>query len=164
MASLAAQVNRRIASVRVILAELSGTERTPFAQQALLESGVFHLYCGYTHYLRELCAYYGVKSVATISSAADALEALTRQDKQPAEISEINELAGQPDSWLSQLAANYEACWASESGAEVAADNLIQVHQLDERALESLSETLLKQWLGQMQELVERHRQSTTEY
>ncbi|WP_339898669.1 DUF6586 family protein [uncultured Gilvimarinus sp.] len=164
MASLAAQVNRRIASARVILAELAGAERTPFARQALLEAALFHLYCGYNHYLRELCAYYGVKSVASIKSASDAALALKRLDKQPAEMSEISELAARPDSWLSQLAAGYQACWASDSGADAAADNLIQVHHLDDQVLEALDESLLVQWLAQMQALVERHRQSTTEY
>lgn len=160
MASLTAQVNRRLASTRVLLAELAtSSERTPFAEQAILEAGLFHLCCGYTHYLRELCGYYGVSSIAAIDTEVDVRQALERLGKQPAEVTELCQLAQRPDAWLSQLLSSYRACWASDANSE----HLIQVQRLDDTPLVDLSRAHLTQWLDELQATIERHRQSSTE-
>ncbi|WP_049721949.1 DUF6586 family protein [Gilvimarinus polysaccharolyticus] len=171
MASLTAQVNRRLASARVILTELAAVpERPPFAEQALLEAGLFHLRCGYTHYLRELCAYYGVKYVAAINTEAEARKALELLDKQPAELAELRQLAERPDSWVSQVVAGYRSCWVSDSAvaapeivAGAAPNNLIPTQRLDDVVQVQLTRSSLAEWLDEAQTLIMRHRQSSTE-
>jgi hypothetical protein len=162
MLSLAGQVNRRVASARVILVELdSRPERGAFAQQALLEAALFQLCCGYTHYLRELCAYYGVSQLEAIDTEAEAQQALQQLGKEPAEVAELCLLAQRPSTWLGQLLSSYRACWRLANSA--GGDELIPVQRLEEGAVSELTQTLLHQWLAEFTATIERHRQSSLE-
>lgn len=162
MVSLAAQVNRRLASARVILTELSTSpKRTAFTELALLEAALFQLCCGYTHYLRELCAYYGVTQLEAIDTEAQAQQALQQLGKQPAEVAELCLLAQRPDAWLGQLLSSYRACWQLANRSP--SDGLIPVQRLEEGAAGELTQGLLQQWLAELTATIERHRQSSVE-
>lgn len=165
-ASLAARVNQRLAQARALLVDLRRAEEggPPLRQAALRDACVFHCYCGLTHYVREICRYYGIRELAAVDSLPSARTLLAQQGKSSAELNELWQLQQRPDSWLAALVAHYRDCWALPEAAEKRADDRIAVVDLDASPPVALTAAALAEALDHFGQIIERQRESTTEY
>lgn len=161
--SFVSLVNQRLACAGTLTTDLHrlGERAGPIPARALADGALFHLCCGYRHYLRELCDYYGVGYVGPVTDEHSARDALSQMDKTPAEINELCALAERPDSWLSQMHASFDQCWALPAGA--APPNLIAAKDLGRTSAVAVDAETLTHWLSELRALIERHRDSMVE-
>lgn len=169
-------VNQKLAYARVLLKMLPVTATANPSErlrhQALLDSTVFQLACGYQHYLRELADNYRVKNLAAIYTETDLLEALGKLEKVPSEATELQLLRRQPDSWLAQLHKHYESLWlppVSEPEPPSALphhEELIHVVALDSTgpAVDRGTYAKVAEWERSFTSLVARQRETSCEY
>lgn len=109
-------VNQKLAYARVLLkqASTSGLAATSMGRlqlQATLDAAVFHLVCGFDHYLREVAENYQVKDVEAIHDCSGLLSALAAIDKEPSEALELALLSQDPASWVGQMEHYYKSLW-----------------------------------------------------
>lgn len=167
-------VNQKLAHTRVLLRIAQGLpgnggsgSRLQFS--ALIDGAMFHLICGYRHYLHEIAETYQVKSVANISTNQDLDEALAVLGKSPSEADELRTLLAS-DSWLVQLQSCYSRLWlmpeATGQSFSALDDGLIKVVSLDagNNAWESPTLADVINWEKAFNDLVNRHRETSSEY
>ena len=169
-------VNQKLAYARATLKEAAFPEGGAIAtkklqQQALLDAAVFHLMCGFNHYLREVAETYQVKEVATVNDCASLWAALSAMDKEPAEALELQLLAGDNASWLGQLQRYYQSLWATPKaepehrGKEEEQENLIAVKVID--VVDETQEVdleVIQSWAASFSAMVARQRETSSEY
>jgi hypothetical protein len=162
-------VNQKLAYARAVLAQVerlpddSASER--MHRQALLDAGVFHLVCAYSHYLRELGENYALTHVASIHNENDLQQALMAQGKNPVELRELQELRRQPDSWLTQLYGSYNVCWQLPGKPATLEAARIQAIDLEAAAPAApITIERLQAAYKALNELIFRQRESTTEW
>ncbi|HEY7883507.1 MAG TPA: DUF6586 family protein [Cellvibrionaceae bacterium] len=170
-ASLASRVNQRMACARLLLVQLQAAlqENTPLPQVALQDSCIVHLYAAFFHYLREVCQYHGIKNLQAIDSLRAARGALVAEGKASAELDELWQLYAASDSWLADIINAYQALWALPVPLSVSkATDKPQPEQIAlvnlDRGTAAITFDRLQQSIEQLQQLIERHRESSTEY
>ncbi|MCP8898813.1 DUF6586 family protein [Gilvimarinus xylanilyticus] len=161
--SLVSLVNQRLACCRALLQDLPQA-RTPVHSKALLDACVFHLQCGYRHYVRELAKGYGVNYLAAVQDEQSAAKSLAQIDKTPAEIRELCHLAESPSSWLARLKRAWAEFDALPEAFAAPSANAIPVTNLDAQPSLPLDEQALLTAVNEFQGLIDRHRESTLEY
>lgn len=163
-------VNQKLAYCRATRAMAEGLPEATHAGQrlqlqALLDAGAFHLLCAYRHYVRELGENYVLPRVTEINSEDDLEKALAAQGKTPVEIRELQQLRRDPNSWLAQLQASYQACWQLPVGRPGGSEAFIQAVDLDAPAApQPVTVDTLNTWYRAFNELVARQRESSTEW
>lgn len=162
-------VNQKLAYTRALLTQLrvlpEANAGQRLARQAVLDAGIFHLVCAYNHYLRELAEHYAVTQVEQITTENDLEQALLAQGKSPAELHELQELRRQPESWLTQLHASYDACWRLPNQKPVQSAMRIQALDLEAASAPlAMTEKRLQEVCEALEELITRHRESVTEW
>lgn len=168
-------VNQKLAYVRTLLRMASTTAVAANLaevkqQQALLDSAVFQLICGYHHYLREIADNYRIKNLTAIFNESSLLEELSRVDKVPSEASEISLLRQQQDSWLAQLHSYYDSLWLPPmQGQKVVRSSpgeFIQVVDLGvaDAIPNSVTLQIVAEWESAFNALVARQRETASEY
>lgn len=166
-ASLAARVNQRLAQARALLIDLRRAEdngEPMLRRTALRDACAFHCYCGLTQYVREICQYYGIRDLASVDSLTSARTLLAQQGKASAELNELWHWQQRPDSWLAALVDHYKACWALPQADMESQDDRISVVNLDAPAALVLTASVLAEGIEQLGRVIERQRESTTEY
>lgn len=167
-ASLVARVNQRLAQARALLPALAQAEieSSPVGFTALRDACVFHLYCGFYHYLREICQYYGVQPLDAVDSLDAARHLLAQQGKVSAELEELWHLQQQRE-WLAALIAAYDNCWALPEPPSARGTVRIDVLDLDAPSsptLPTLGAATLTRAVEQFAAIIERQREATSEY
>lgn len=162
-------VNQKLAYTRALLTQLrvlpEANAGQRLARQAVLDAGIFHLVCAYNHYLRELAEHYAVTQIEQITTENDLEQALLAQGKSPAELHELQELRRQPESWLTQLHASYDACWRLPNQKPVQSATRIQALDLEAASAPvAMTEKRLQGMCEAAEELITRHRESVTEW
>ena len=166
-ASLVARVNQRLAQARSLLEDLHRAEESDepvLRQAALRDACVFHVCCGFTHYLREICQYYGIRDLVAVDSLSGARTLLAQQGKASAELDELWQLHQQPESWLFALLNHYRQCWALPESSEGHHGDRIAVVNLDAAPPVVLTADTLSEVVGHLERIIERQREATTEY
>lgn len=165
-ASLVARVNQRLAQARALLPALSRAEiESPLLFTALRDACVFQLYCGFYHYLREICQYYAVKPLDAVDSLATARHLLEQHGKVSAELEELWQLQQQGE-WLAALIAAYDNCWTLPEPPSARGAVRIEVVDLDatQSSLPVLTAATLAGVVEQFTAIIERQRETTSEY
>lgn len=158
--SLVSLVNQRLACCKALLPDIESS-RTAVHHKALMDACLFHLVCGYQHYVRELGATYGIKNLGLLKDETSLSQALAQQGKTSAEVLELENLSSSPSSWLCELKGHYTAVWAlPERAPDTGA---IPLANLDEPELLELTPESLAQICREFQTLVARHRESSLE-
>ena len=169
-------VNQKLAYARAMLKKaaalgVSTTAAEKLQLQAMIDAAVFHLMCGFNHYLREVAETYQVKDVAMVNDCASLWAALGVIDKEPAEALELQLLAGDNSSWLGQLQRYYQGLWLAPKADQERRDkeeeqeNLIAVKVIDasdddqEVGLE-----VIQSWEVSFVAMIVRQRETSSEY
>ena len=170
------RVNQKLAYARALLkiASVSGHPTSAAERlqlQALMDAVVFHLVCGFHHYLRELAENYRVADVAEINDCSSLVAALAAIDKAPAEATELTLLVDESNSWLGQLQRYYKSVWSvSKDDSEhrdndAESDNLIAVKILEGSDQDlDVDLEILRQWENAFSSLIARQRETSSEY
>ncbi|MFB9885661.1 DUF6586 family protein [Balneatrix alpica] len=132
------------------------------------ESIVAHLFGAYHALLREIAQSYKLPP-EQVRVADDLMALLESRGYEGPEYLYIQQLLADQNSWLSQLVRSYRACWRAQEQREKASSSerlseihLVQVNPDHEEDGELQQQ--LQQWLGQLQQLVERCREQTQEW
>lgn len=133
----------------------------PLLQEALYQSALYQLECGYRYYLREVAATYQFKLPESISVVEDLVAALSSINKHPAEAQEMASLEANPESWLNQmLSAHQQLSTLPQHDAKTTQSSPIAVMQIDQQEERvALGEQELTQWQRAFEEMVDRHRE-----
>lgn len=170
------RVNQKLAYARALLKKASASSRPTSAAerlqlQAIVDAVVFHLACGFHHYLREVAENYRVADVASINDCASLVAALAAIDKEPAEATELSLLADDSHSWLGQLQHYYQGLWSAPKDDpehrdnDAVSDNLIVVKILDGSDQDpGVDLEMLQQWENSFSSLIARQRETSSEY
>ncbi len=133
----------------------------PLLQEALYQSALYQLECGYRHYLREVATTYQFKSPESIAVIEDLVAALSSINKHPAEAQEMASLEANPESWLNQmLAAHQQLSTLPQNDSKTTQSSpiaVVQLNQQDERVV--FGEQELSEWQRAFEEMVDRHRE-----
>lgn len=167
------RTNQKLYFARLHLDQLKAAEQgAGWSKHALIdsftESVLFHLYCAYHSFLREIAEVYRIdpKGIETLEQLEQALAA---QGLETPEVRELQQLqAG--DGWLGQMERAYRACWSAEDRCQVSRGghqsqseiHVVQVnpdHGDEHQVIEQLN-----QWMAAFQGLVERLRESMKEW
>jgi len=164
-----ARVNQKLAFARVSLQALqidSGDK--PLLQQAMLEACCFHLYAAYLAYLKEIGDSYKVADPESIGSIDELVARLAAVGKTPTESRELVLLSREPGNWLYHLIACYQNCLAARTGQQggdkVGGEGVIPVVPVAENGDSRCTMANLKAWQQELGTLIDRQRDSMTEY
>ena len=132
----------------------------PRLEEALYQSALYQLECGYRHYLREVATTYQSKSPELIAVVEDLAAALSSINKHPAEAQEMATLEANPESWLNQMLAAYmQLSDIPQQGAKAAMLSPIAVMQVSQKDVGVvLDSQALTQWQEAFEEMLNRHR------
>ncbi|UTF60944.1 DUF6586 family protein [Gilvimarinus sp. DA14] len=158
--SLVSLVNQRLACCRALLQD-APSSRNQVHHKALIDACLFHLMCGYHHYVRELSNTYGVKNLAALEDEATAIQALSQQGKTSAELQELSNLVTSKGSWLYELKGHYQAVWALPEKEQE--PGMIPLANLDAPQLGELTLDSLACLCSEFQALIERQRDNSLE-
>lgn len=166
-------VNQKLAFTRSLLGAARAVgeptnARQRLERQALLDGAVFHLWCAYLHYLRELADIYAVGAPEAINNEVDLHDALGQLDKSPTEATELQNLAARPHSWLWQLLASHRHCWQGAIETPTPSPRpmgeQIAMVDLDRDKSPVATPEKLQHWYDELTDLIERHRETSAEY
>ena len=133
---------------------------------AAREATLFHLYGALLSLCHEIAGYYRL-NCAGESQVERFLNPQTLAAEPAAELGELHELFIQPDSWLAQLVAAYDALFQPPQAPRTAKLDpglaLIQATSLEEGP-EPLSRESLESWRQQLKDVALRFRESMSEY
>lgn len=133
---------------------------------AAREATLFHLYGALLSLCHEVAGYYRL-DCAGAARVALMLNAQTLDAEPAAELGELYELFKQPESWLAQLVAGFDALFEPPRAPRKAkvdpALALIQATSLEEGP-EPLSRETLETWRQQLKSLALRFRETMSEY
>lgn len=165
-------VNQKLAHARALVRAVSissipdnATEH--LTQQALLDGAVFHLVCGYQHYLRELAENYRVKNLDSVKDEKTLADVLAELGKESAEVVELALIKDAVDSWLSQLQRYYQQLWALpldvSDNHNLKSDTLIPLVVLDD-VTRGVTLQQVEAWEKSFSTIIARHRETSAEY
>ena len=133
---------------------------------AAREATLFHLYGALLSLCHEVAEYYHL-DCAGAAHVTRVLNAATLDAEPAAELGELHELFKQPDSWLAQLVAGFDALFEPPRAPRKAKVDpglaLIQATSLEEGP-EPLSRECLESWRQELKTLALRFRESMSEY
>jgi hypothetical protein len=165
-------VNQKLAHARALVRAAStlsipGNAAERLTQQALLDGAVFHLVCGYQHYLHELAENYRVKNLSSVKDEKTLSDALAELGKESSEVVELALIQGAADSWLSQLQRYYHQLWAlpldESDNHNIKSATLIPLVVLDD-VTRSVTLQQVEVWEKSFSTIITRHRETSAEY
>lgn len=165
------RTNQKVYFAGLALASWKKAETEPSADSqaqihAARETVLFHLHGALLSLCHEIAGYYHL-GCAGADRIDSVLNAQTLAAEPTAELGELHELFGQPDSWLAQLLASYQALLEPPRAPHKAKVDpglaLIQATQLEAEP-ELLSRECLEDWRQQLKALALRFRESMSEY
>lgn len=167
-------VNQKLAYARALLKQASeisvpADSGVRLQLQATLDAVVFHLACGFTHYLREVAENYQVKDVEAVHDCSSLQAALAAIDKEPAEAAELSFLYQDTASWVGQMHSYYKSLWSrAPSGEQKRSqdnDSLIPVKIIEvSDGVREVDLDTVRAWERSFTTLISRQRETSSEY
>lgn len=166
------RVNQKLSFVRVLLRLATEDDsESRLHQDALLTSALMQFGMAFHFYIREVADRAHVKTAHLLNNFDELESALLQNQQYSAEVAEIKNLLEQPHSWLGQLRLCLDESKQSpakpkEKKAFRPDENLIEIVEISTAENESplvLSSAILRAWLANFDELIQRHRETGAE-
>ena len=166
-------VNRHLAYIRVqldaarVVLDKGGVDRALFVQSHLVAALQF-LCETYKLYIKELGTHYGLVQVETLNSAQELYAALNTAGKKANEVDELIALEQSGQSWWNNLLQQYDNRLKVQGQNRPNQKNSVNiVPSVDMDALQgpqNLTVNQLSEWMRHLSQILDRHRESMTEF